>query len=100
MIKIEIKNGNSREIHRNIGTGGSFGAGSLQAEIGLGQAESIEELVITWPDADKSIEIYENLDVNTAYLIVQEQAPKTLNQKPVPFHKEEDLEHVHMHATE
>ena len=38
-----------REIHRVVGSGGSFGASTLQQEIGLGQATAIEGLSIRWP---------------------------------------------------
>jgi len=38
-----------RAIHRTVGTGGSFGGNSLQQEIGLGDAVSIESIVVTWP---------------------------------------------------
>ena len=38
-----------REIHRTVSSGGSFGASSLQQEIGLGQAERIVELRVRWP---------------------------------------------------
>jgi hypothetical protein len=38
-----------REIHRVVGTGGSFGSSSLQQEIGLGRALSIRALRIEWP---------------------------------------------------
>ncbi|MCB9176600.1 MAG: CRTAC1 family protein [Caldilineae bacterium] len=38
-----------REIHRTVSSGGSFGASSLQQEIGLGRAEAIVELRLRWP---------------------------------------------------
>ena len=38
-----------REIHRVVGTGGSFGANSLQQEIGLGTASRIDTLEVRWP---------------------------------------------------
>jgi hypothetical protein len=38
-----------RRIHRQVGTGGSFGASSLQQEIGLGAALSIVSVEVTWP---------------------------------------------------
>ncbi len=39
----------TRDIHVTVGSGGSFGASSLQQEIGLGDATAIGEVVITWP---------------------------------------------------
>lgn len=38
-----------RHIHRQVGTGGSFGSSSLQQEIGLGRALSIVSIEIAWP---------------------------------------------------
>ncbi|MFK8049350.1 MAG: CRTAC1 family protein [Halioglobus sp.] len=38
-----------RNIYIAVGTGGSFGASSLQQEIGLGAATAIERLEIYWP---------------------------------------------------
>ncbi len=39
----------SRSVHVQVGSGGSFGASSLQAEIGLGAAAAIESIEIRWP---------------------------------------------------
>ena len=38
-----------RQIHATVSTGGSFGASSLQQEIGLGDARSIRAVAVTWP---------------------------------------------------
>jgi hypothetical protein len=47
-VVVQDKSG-SRSIYATVGTGGSFGASSLQQEIGLGQAASIREIEIRWP---------------------------------------------------
>ncbi len=39
----------SRKITAVVGTGGSFGSSSLQQEIGLGAARSVERVKIWWP---------------------------------------------------
>ncbi len=41
--------GRRRTVHVTAGTGGSFGANSLQQEIGLGDARSLDTLEIRWP---------------------------------------------------
>jgi len=41
--------GTTRTIHRVVSTGGSFGASSLQQEIGLGAADAIEQITVIWP---------------------------------------------------
>ena len=46
-LKLDLDNG--RTIFYTINTGGSFGANSLQGEIGLGQSELILTLTIIWP---------------------------------------------------
>ena len=38
-----------RVIHRTVGTGGSFGASSLEQSIGLGDATAILALEVDWP---------------------------------------------------
>lgn len=38
-----------RDVHHVVGTGGSFGASSLQRALGLGDATSIREIEIRWP---------------------------------------------------
>ncbi len=44
-----IEAGRPRDIHATVGSGGSFGASSLQLEIGLGRAERIESVEVRWP---------------------------------------------------
>jgi len=41
--------GDTRTLHRTVGTGGSFGASSLQLEIGLGTADALRHIEVTWP---------------------------------------------------
>ncbi len=41
--------GGPREIHRVVGSGGSFGASTLQQEIGLGAATAVEGVTVRWP---------------------------------------------------
>ncbi|MBL8842842.1 MAG: CRTAC1 family protein [Planctomycetes bacterium] len=38
-----------RTLHREVGTGGSFGSSSLQQEIGLGDATALRAVTIRWP---------------------------------------------------
>jgi len=38
-----------RDIHATVSSGGSFGDSTLQQEIGLGDAVSIESIEVTWP---------------------------------------------------
>ena len=74
-IRATIKDaaGASRSIHRTVGNNGSFGGNPLLELIGLGDATSVSELIITWPTsgttqtfrdlkADQAIEITEGVD--------------------------------------
>lgn len=65
--------GTTRNVHRTIGNNSSFGGNSLVELIGLGDAGSVSELVVTWPRtgktqtfrdlrADQSVEITEGAD--------------------------------------
>jgi hypothetical protein len=80
-------NGTSRTLRRTIGTGGSFGAGSLQLHVGLGRAARVQGLRIRWPDSARTETSYDDLAVNRAYHIRQGEAPVALDRPAVPFHK-------------
>ena len=96
-IEIIIRqiDGQNRKIARTIGTGGSFGSGSLQAEIGLGKAKQIQELSIKWPNAQQTTETYNNLAINKFYHIVEGKPPVVLDREPVPFRKDSIIKHKH-----
>ncbi|PKA83608.1 VCBS repeat protein [Ulvibacter sp. MAR_2010_11] len=51
-IKITLENhdGSTRTIYNTVSSGGSFGANSLQAEIGLGNCKAIKSIAVNWPD--------------------------------------------------
>ena len=94
-VIVKQKDGESRKIMRTVGTGGSFGAGSLQSEIGLGKAKEIKYLKIRWPNADNLTEIYTNLSINKFYHIVEGEKPRVLDRKHIPFRKSSGIEHYH-----
>jgi hypothetical protein len=58
----------SRDVYVTVTTGGSFGASSLQQEIGLGQAASIREVEITWPTTGKS-QVYKDVAMDQVYKV-------------------------------
>jgi len=58
-IAVDTEKG-SRDIFATVTTGGSFGASSLQQEIGLGQATSIRAIEIIWPTTG-TIQIFEHI---------------------------------------
>ena len=68
-LKLDLDNG--RTIFYSINTGGSFGANSLQGEIGLGQSELILTLTIIWPSSDT--QIFNSVGVNKKYKLAEGQ---------------------------
>jgi len=53
-IRIDVRRGDSvRSLHRTVGSGGSFGASSLQQEIGLGDATGIDAIEVWWPSTNE-----------------------------------------------
>jgi hypothetical protein len=76
-----------RTLRRTVGTGGSFGAGSLQLHVGLGPATRVKELKVHWPDSARTQTSYTDLTVNRFYHITQGGSPVTLDRPPVPFRK-------------
>jgi len=70
-VSVTDLNGERRVIYQTVSTGGSFGASSLQQEIGLGQTGRIDELKIIWPNRDQSTDAYTDLPVNRYYRITE-----------------------------
>jgi hypothetical protein len=85
--------GSTRVIHRTIGTGGSFGAGSLQLHVGLGKATQVRDVTINWPDAARSKASFANLEPKKTYRIVQGESPVALDRPPIPFRKGSGMAH-------
>lgn len=52
-VRVETPSG-PRTVHKLVGTGGSFGSQSLQAEIGLGDAERLLAIEVDWPSLESS----------------------------------------------
>jgi len=68
-IKVVAKSAaGEREIHRVVGSGGSFGASPLRQEIGLGQAENIVRVEIFWPVTGKT-QVISGLALDRCYAI-------------------------------
>ena len=68
-IHIRVKTeGGDRDIHLVVSTGGSFGCSSLQQEVGLGLAESIGFVAITWPTTGKT-QVFEAVAMDQAFLV-------------------------------
>ena len=71
-VAVETPEGD-RVIHATAGSGGSFGASTLQQEIGLGTATRIRELTVVWPGSGRR-DTYRDVPLNRVAL-VREGAP-------------------------
>ncbi|WP_051286185.1 FG-GAP-like repeat-containing protein [Salinimicrobium terrae] len=74
--KIEViimEEGIKRSIFQTISSGGSFGASTLRAQIGLGKASAIQEVKVHWAGSNNK-QIFRNLDLNTFYKIKEGKA--------------------------
>jgi len=68
-------------FHRVVGSGGSFGASSLQQEIGLGEAVSMDTVTIQW--ASGKSQTLENPPLNTMLLIREDSDSATVVNLPI-----------------
>ncbi|MEE3257593.1 MAG: CRTAC1 family protein [Candidatus Latescibacterota bacterium] len=67
-IQVEVPMATSRRtIHVTAGTGASFGASTLQQEIGLGAAQAISQLIIHWPSG--VIQTFGEVQVDRKYVV-------------------------------
>ncbi|MBE2212887.1 MAG: CRTAC1 family protein [Opitutaceae bacterium] len=66
-VRVVVDEGGSeRVIHRTIGSGASFGASTLRAEIGLGAAREVRRVEIFWP-ATGETEVFSGLEADRAF---------------------------------
>lgn len=74
--KIEVtvmEEGVQRSIFHTISSGGSFGASTLRAQIGLGKASKINEVKVLWAGSNTE-QTFKNLELNTFYKITEDKA--------------------------
>ncbi len=70
-IKVTFRENNiERSVYRDVNSGGSFGANPLRQHIGIGQANTIEKIEITWPVTGKT-QLFENPPVDTNITITE-----------------------------
>ena len=72
-IKVVVKSQERfREIHRVVGSGGSFGSSPLRQEIGLGLANTIDRVEVWWP-ATGQTNILRGLEMDRFYEFTESQ---------------------------
>jgi hypothetical protein len=89
--------GKTHSIYRTIGTGSSFGSGSLQLHVGLGAAVRVPLVRVTWPDSLRSTTSYANLEPKRTYHVVQGQEAKLLDRPTLPFQHATAASNSHRH---
>jgi hypothetical protein len=95
-IKITVtQNGKSRSIYRTVGTGGSFGSSSLQAEIGLENAATVNTLEVTWANKQHTLQKFTNVELNKKYLLKEGEQLSVLENKPVQWQLKKEEHHHH-----
>ena len=83
-VDVETETG-TQSVHARVNSGGSFGASALEQEIGLGQAQRIESLVVYWPTSD-TFQEFRDLALDTRYEIREGSGDyKVLNVPPFRF---------------
>ena len=84
-VVVSEPSGEERSIYKTVSTGASYGANSLEMNIGIAQSDSINRIEITWA-RDKYIQTFHNIVKNHFYKIVEGQASAQLiEKKQIPF---------------
>ena len=83
--------GSGREIHRDVTSGGSFGASSFEQHIGLGKDSKIEVLEVWWPTS-KTVQTFLNVGRNQV-IEIKEFAKSYVTRKRKSFELPEAVMH-------
>ena len=67
-VRIKLVLPGAREVHREVTSGGSFGASSFEQHVGAGNADRIAALEIWWP-ASNTRQTFENITTNQVLAI-------------------------------
>lgn len=92
--RLEVTLDNGRKIYRVVSSGGSFGASSLQQEIGLGSSATIKNLKVYWQNGE--IQEFNDLLPNQKIKITEGKGEvEIFTYTAVPFSTEGHGGHVH-----
>lgn len=79
------ENGVSRAVHRDVNSGGSFGASSLRVSVGIGQAMQVDTLEITW-NGSRTRQLFTDVRPNQFLKITEgNNKPETVQLKPITW---------------
>jgi hypothetical protein len=83
-VEVAIEEG-TRSVYAHVNSGGSFGASTLEQEIGLGQAQRIDSLEVYWPTSGTLQEL-RDLPMDTFMEIREDSAePRVLEPRRFSF---------------
>ena len=81
-IRVNVTTSKGQQtIHAVVGSGGSFGASSMEQEMGLGQAEAIDSIEVWWP-ASGIRQRFDGVPLDTAIEIVEGDDQYTVVDRP------------------
>ena len=97
-IKVVVKDrAGTREIHRVVGSGGSFGASALRQEIGLGAAQAIDSVEVRWPISNK-VTRFKEMPLDQFYEITEDApAPRPIRLRKFSWPSVRASAHPHHH---
>ena len=81
-VTVEM-DGETRDIHRVVSSGSSFGGNPLRLDIGLGRAERVLSVTVRWPTTGNSQELI-GLELDSAYRVTEGAAGAELLER-APF---------------
>jgi hypothetical protein len=90
--RIELTLDNGNKVYRTVSTGGSFGASSLQQEIGIGKAESIKKITVYWMNSKR--QEFSDIRVNQKILITEGiSGVENVEYSAIPFKLQTSVHH-------
>ena len=69
-VELAMEDGSRRDVYARVTSGGSFGASSLEQEMGLGRAERILSAEVFWPTSG-TLQVFEDLPLDTRIEITE-----------------------------
>ena len=96
-IRLQIPDG-ERDVYATVSTGGSFGGSSLQQEIGLGEATSIDFIEISWPSG--KTQLFKDIAMDQMLKIREgDRAPVPVKLRRVDLEAARGQAHTHDHQS-
>lgn len=87
-LDITLQNGKNQKLYRTVSPGASFGANSLQLEIGLGDCKKINSVKVKWANRNNEYIDYGEVDFNKKFKITEgKNQVVELPQSPFKFDK-------------